>query len=314
MPPRSQAVDLCRIVEGRRGRVPMRDGAAASASTTARSSPGSGARADAPAGGGRSRHPPPARHRAGARRGSSARWPASSWARANARSSTSPGAPRTCREPPTIDPLAALTETEAWWNDWSSRSTYRGPWREAVTRSLVTLKALTYQPTGGIVAAPTTSLPERLGGVRNWDYRYCWLRDATFTLLALQGAGYHRRGPRLPRVAAARRRRLALADADHVRHRRRAPAARAGAALAARLRGLAPGAHRQPRLPPAAARRVRRAAGRAPPVLAGGLPPGAAGLEPGAGGGRVPGDDLATSPTRGSGRCGGRAGTSPTRR
>jgi GH15 family glucan-1,4-alpha-glucosidase len=92
--------------------------------------------------------------------------------------------------PPAIDPLSTLNDTEAWWNTWASHSTYRGPWREAVTRSLVTLKALIYQPTGGIVAAPTTSLPERLGGVRNWDYRYCWLRDATFTLQALQGAGY----------------------------------------------------------------------------------------------------------------------------
>jgi GH15 family glucan-1,4-alpha-glucosidase len=92
--------------------------------------------------------------------------------------------------PPAIDPLAALAETELWWTTWAARGQYRGPWSEAVTRSLVTLKALTYQPTGGIVAAPTTSLPERLGGVRNWDYRYCWLRDATFTLLALLGAGY----------------------------------------------------------------------------------------------------------------------------
>jgi GH15 family glucan-1,4-alpha-glucosidase len=92
--------------------------------------------------------------------------------------------------PVAVDPLAALVDTEAWWNEWSSHSSYQGPWRDAVMRSLVTLKALTYQPTGGIVAAPTTSLPEKLGGVRNWDYRYCWLRDATFTLLALAGAGY----------------------------------------------------------------------------------------------------------------------------
>src|SRR6202008_4081000 len=71
-----------------------------------------------------------------------------------------------------------------------SRCQYRGPWSEAVHRSLVTLKALTYQPTGGIVAAPTTSLPAQLGGVCNWDYRYCWLRDPTYALLALLGAGY----------------------------------------------------------------------------------------------------------------------------
>src|SRR6202008_2665728 len=75
--------------------------------------------------------------------------------------------------------------------DWTSAYKPAGQYASAVRRSLVTLKALTYQPTGGIVAAPTTSLPERLGGVRNWDYRYCWLRDATFTLLALMHLGYY---------------------------------------------------------------------------------------------------------------------------
>ncbi len=85
----------------------------------------------------------------------------------------------------------ALSETELWWMKWSQRCTYQGPWRDAVVRSLITLKALTYAPTGGIVAAPTTSLPELLGGVRNWDYRYCWIRDATFTLYSLLAAGYH---------------------------------------------------------------------------------------------------------------------------
>jgi GH15 family glucan-1,4-alpha-glucosidase len=88
------------------------------------------------------------------------------------------------------DPAAALDYTDRWWRDWSNRCTHVGPWREAVVRSLITLKALTYAPTGGIVAAPTTSLPEMLGGVRNWDYRYCWLRDATFTLYALMHGGY----------------------------------------------------------------------------------------------------------------------------
>lgn len=84
----------------------------------------------------------------------------------------------------------AVAETEAWWHRWSSRCRYQGPWRAAVVRSLITLKALTYEPTGGIVAAVTTSLPEQLGGTRNWDYRYCWLRDATFTLEAMLHAGY----------------------------------------------------------------------------------------------------------------------------
>ena len=77
-----------------------------------------------------------------------------------------------------------------WWRDWSGRCTYTGPWRDQVVRSLITIKALTYAPTGGIVAAPTTSLPEKLGGVRNWDYRYCWLRDATYSLYALMIGGY----------------------------------------------------------------------------------------------------------------------------
>jgi GH15 family glucan-1,4-alpha-glucosidase len=89
-----------------------------------------------------------------------------------------------------IDAGRALTETEGWWQEWSGRCTYQGRWRDSVRRSLITLKALTYKPTGGLIAAPTTSLPERLGGVRNWDYRYCWLRDATFTLNALLLAGY----------------------------------------------------------------------------------------------------------------------------
>lgn len=84
----------------------------------------------------------------------------------------------------------SLDQTEAWWNEWAGRCTYEGEWSEPVMRSLLTLKALTYAPTGGIVAAPTTSLPESLGGVRNWDYRYCWVRDATFTLYALIGGGY----------------------------------------------------------------------------------------------------------------------------
>jgi GH15 family glucan-1,4-alpha-glucosidase len=91
--------------------------------------------------------------------------------------------------PRAIDPLKAVTETERWWRRWVGQLSYEGDWREAVTRSLLTLKALTYGPTGGIVAAPTTSLPEALGGVRNWDYRYCWLRDATLTLEALMMAG-----------------------------------------------------------------------------------------------------------------------------
>jgi GH15 family glucan-1,4-alpha-glucosidase len=92
--------------------------------------------------------------------------------------------------PAALDAAQALTETEGLWQEWSGRCTYRGRWRESVGRSLITLKALTYKPTGGLIAAPTTSLPEQPGGVRNWDYRYCWLRDATFTLNVLLLAGY----------------------------------------------------------------------------------------------------------------------------
>ncbi|HYD39208.1 MAG TPA: glycoside hydrolase family 15 protein [Anaeromyxobacter sp.] len=92
--------------------------------------------------------------------------------------------------PPQIDPVEAVAATERWWRGWGACCAYDGPWREAVTRSFVVLKALTYAPTGGIVAAPTTSLPEWIGGVRNWDYRYCWLRDATYALYALLVGGF----------------------------------------------------------------------------------------------------------------------------
>jgi GH15 family glucan-1,4-alpha-glucosidase len=92
--------------------------------------------------------------------------------------------------PHAVNPTWALSRTMSWWHDWTKKSGYDGEWSEIVQRSLITLKALTYAPTGGIVAAPTSSLPEFIGGVRNWDYRFCWLRDATFTLLALLHAGY----------------------------------------------------------------------------------------------------------------------------
>jgi GH15 family glucan-1,4-alpha-glucosidase len=93
-------------------------------------------------------------------------------------------------EPPPLDPDAAVRDTEAWWRRWADNCRFQGPDRDAVVRSLVTIKALIYEPTGGIVAAPTTSLPEQLGGVRNWDYRICWVRDATFALYALVLGGY----------------------------------------------------------------------------------------------------------------------------
>src|SRR4030095_11364420 len=93
--------------------------------------------------------------------------------------------------PSPIDPDVALAETESFWRDWAASCECRGDYQEEIRQSLLVLKALTYLPTGGIVAAPTTSLPERIGGVRNWDYRYCWLRDATLTLFAFLDAGFH---------------------------------------------------------------------------------------------------------------------------
>ena len=92
--------------------------------------------------------------------------------------------------PRAIDVNKSLEETQKFWEKWAADYSYQGPYQDAVERSLITLKALTYRPTGGIVAAVTTSLPEQLGGPRNWDYRYCWLRDATFTLLAFMYGGY----------------------------------------------------------------------------------------------------------------------------
>jgi GH15 family glucan-1,4-alpha-glucosidase len=89
-----------------------------------------------------------------------------------------------------LDPTTALHDTEKFWQEWSAKCRPAGPWSDIVLRSIITLKALTYAPTGGMVAAPTTSLPERLGGERNWDYRYCWLRDATLVLLVAMNAGY----------------------------------------------------------------------------------------------------------------------------
>ncbi len=113
-------------------------------------------------------------------------------------------------EPPPlpIDPFASVNAATVWWESWSKHCTYHGPWLDKVQRSVITLKALTFAPTGGIVAAPTTSLPEQPKGIRNWDYRFCWLRDATFTLYALLSSGFRQEAAAwrewLIRVAAGR--------------------------------------------------------------------------------------------------------------
>ena len=171
-------------------------------------------------------------------------------------------------EPPRpVDAGYAIQDTELWWTDWSSQCTYVGDHRDAVVRSLITLKALTYEPTGGIVAAATTSLPETLGGSRNWDYRFCWLRDATLTLESLMRGGFYRGGHGVAKLAPAGDGRRSVPAADHVRGGRRAPAGRVGDRLAPRLRGVGAGAHRQRRSRPVPAGRLRRGHVRAVRVL-----------------------------------------------
>ena len=168
-----------------------------------------------------------------------------------------------------FDPTAALHDTEMFWQEWSAKCRPAGPWSDVVLRSMITLKALTYAPTGGMVAAPTTSLPERLGGERNWDYRYCWLRDATLVLLGAMNAGYFDEAQAwrewLLRAVAGSPGPIA----NHVWHCRRAAVDRMDRALAPRLRKLGAGADRQCRPQPAPARRVRRDHGRPSP----GAPP-----------------------------------------
>jgi GH15 family glucan-1,4-alpha-glucosidase len=160
---------------------------------------------------------------------------------------------------------AEFDATVAFWRSWLRRSRYSGRWRETVHRSALTLKLLTYAPTGAIVAAPTTSLPEELGGARNWDYRYTWMRDAAFTLYGLLRLGFTRGGRRVHELAGGplppHRRPRVGPPPDHVRHRRPRTPARGGALAPAGLYGLGACADRQRRGDPAAARHLRRGDG-----------------------------------------------------
>jgi len=191
MPVRNGASDLVRIVEGRRGRVAMemelvlRFDYGASVPWVTRLEVGHGIRAVAGPDKVKLYSPVPLE---GEAMRTVARFEVGEGERL---AFTLEYIPSHLHPPVQPDPDTALAETERFWRDWVERCKVHGEWSEAVCRSLITLKALTYAPTGGIVAAPTTSLPEQLGGVRNWDYRFCWLRDATLTLLSLMDAGYY---------------------------------------------------------------------------------------------------------------------------
>ena len=237
--------------------------------------------------------------------------------RAIASRCSSAGIPSHEQPPAALDVDQLLASTESFWRDWAGRCTYQGKWRDAVVRSLLTLKALTYAPTGGIVAAPTTSLPEEIGGVRNWDYRFCWLRDASLTLDALHDRRLHRRGARVSRLAAARgrgRRRRTCRSCTTSRARGASPSSSSPGCPG--YEGVETGARRQRRLGTVPARRLRRGAVRASTRrgsigLAGHVETGwpvAAGAA--ASSSRRPG----SGPTTASGRCAAAGATSRTRR
>jgi GH15 family glucan-1,4-alpha-glucosidase len=190
MPPRGRAADVVRVVEGRAGRVDMRselrlrfDYGSVTPWVTHRDG---GLAALAGPDAAWLHAPVQLREEGGAT------WAAFQVAAGERVPFVLTHAPSHEPVPDPVDGLHAVAQTERFWAEWIGQCTYRGRWPEAVRRSLITLKGLTYGPTGGIVAAATTSLPEQLGGQRNWDYRYCWLRDATFTLQALLACGFVR--------------------------------------------------------------------------------------------------------------------------
>ena len=150
--------------------------------------------------------------------------------------------------PEPVDPEAALEDCEKFWTDWTGATKTDGPHAEAIKRSLITLKALTYAPSGGIVAAPTTSLPEQAGGARNWDYRLLLDPRCDPHPARHDERRRLRRGDGVARLAAARRRRRSRRHADHVRHHGRAAADGMGGRLAAGLSRVQAGADRQRRL------------------------------------------------------------------
>ena len=211
-------------------------------------------------------------------------------------------------------------ETVHYWESWLSQSTYEGRWRETLNRSAITLKLMTYAPTGGLVAAPTAGLPEQVGGERNWDYRYTWVRDASFSVYALLGLGFtdeavalgHWLGDRVDEQAHTRRRRRGGPAEHHVPRRRLQRPQRGGPRPLGGLPRLVPGADRQRRLGPAAARHLR--GGHRQHLLRG--PAGSAGRPPGVAeavaGHRLGQRRTGTSRRRASGRPGAAGRTSPT--
>ena len=193
--------------------------------------------------------------------------------------------------------------------DWLDRSTYTGRWREMVTRSAMTLKLMTYAPTGALVAAPTAGLPEQVGGERNWDYRYTWVRDASFSVYALLGPRLHRRSRGVRRVADGphrRERRRGIRPAeDHVPRRRLLRPRRGDARPLRGLPRVEPRAHRQRRRRPAPARHLRRGDGLHLPRRHARPAAAARRLDAGQRRCSTGSATTGTSPTRASGRRGG---------